>query len=231
MLPDLKKQLSKLSWEERLVEEKKCWDLGFKRIAGLDEAGRGPLAGPVVAAVFVITPDFKLEGLNDSKQLTPLKRQLFFNFLTSGYWEYAVGVVEPAEIDRINIYQASRLAMLKALRSLTNPPDFLLVDALVVPDISIGQRAIIHGDALSNSIAAASVIAKCARDKLMEDYDQSYPGYGFAKHKGYPTREHYDALQRLGPSPIHRFSFRLEKEKLEQTLFLFEEGVTTSNED
>lgn len=231
MRPDIKRQLSKLSWEERLIEEKKCWELGFKRVAGLDEAGRGPLAGPVVAAAFIITPDFKLEGLNDSKQLTPQKRKIFYDFLTSGYWEYGIGIVEPEVIDRINIYQASRLAMLKALESLESPPDFLLVDALVVPDVLIKQRAIIHGDALSVSIAAASVIAKCARDKLMEEYDLRYPGYGFAKHKGYPTREHYDILKKLGPSPIHRYSFCLEKEKSEHVLNHFKEGAATSVED
>jgi ribonuclease HII len=218
--------LKKLSWDERMAWERRCWEHGYQRVAGLDEAGRGPLAGPVVAAVFVIQPDFRLDGLNDSKQLTPLRRARFFQYLTSGDWEFGVGIVEPEEIDRINIYQASRMAMLKALQSLTVSPDMLLVDAIVVPETNIAQQSIIHGDALSISIAAASVIAKYTRDQIMIEYDQKYPGYGFAKHKGYPTREHYLALQKLGPSLIHRRSFRLERDEAEQTLELFgEEGV------
>jgi Ribonuclease HII len=210
-----------LPWEERILAEKQCWSEGYQRVAGLDEAGRGPLAGPVVAAVFVMTAEFYLAGLNDSKQLTALQRRNFYQILTSGAYEFGIGVVEADEIDRINIYQASRLAMLKALQSLKTVPDFLLVDALVVPETDIRQRAIIHGDALSVAIAAASVVAKYTRDCLMEKYDSLYPGYGFAKHKGYPTREHYDALDRLGPSPIHRLSFRLAKKDRSETMDLF----------
>jgi ribonuclease HII len=205
----------KLTWDERMVQERYCWEQGFRRVAGLDEAGRGPLAGPVVAAVFIITPEFRCDGLNDSKQLTALQRERYYHNLTAGDWEYGVGIVEPGEIDRINIYQASRQAMLQALRNLKMAPDFLLVDALVVPDTEIAQQAIVHGDALSIAIAAASVIAKYTRDIMMIEYDKTYPGYGFAKHKGYPTSEHYRALQQLGPSPIHRRSFRLIQEKAE----------------
>jgi ribonuclease HII len=220
-----KKDLPKLSWNERLSFERDCWSRGFKRVAGLDEAGRGPLAGPVVAAVFLITPDFELEGLNDSKQLTASQREKFNQFLTSGAWEYGVGIADPSEIDRINIYQASRQAMLKALRTLTVAPDFLLVDALRVPETTIEQQAVIHGDALSVAIAAASVIAKYTRDRIMTAYDHQYPEYGFAKHKGYPTREHYEALAKFGPSPIHRVSFRLTREPAAtaETLNLFED--------
>jgi ribonuclease HII len=191
----------KLAWEERLKEERKLWESGFQRVAGLDEAGRGPLAGPVVAAVFVITPGFFREDLNDSKQMTPVQRENCYNFLTAGDWGYGVGVVEPDEIDRINIYQASRRAMSKALQALNQAPDYLLVDALMVPDTEIPQTALIHGDA--------------------EDYDRVYPGYGFAQHKGYPTVKHYEALERLGPSPIHRKSFRLRKEPVPDNLNLF----------
>ncbi len=201
----------KLSWEERIEFEQTCWEKGYQRVAGLDEAGRGPLAGPVVSAIFVITPEFINTEVNDSKQLTPLQRERLFNLLTSGSWEYGVGIVEPEEIDRINIYQASRVAMLKALQSLQHSPDYLLVDALVVPETKIEQKSIIHGDARSVAIAAASIIAKYTRDQIMIDYEGIYPGYGFAKHKGYPTREHYEALNRLGPSPIHRNSFCLYK--------------------
>lgn len=205
----------KLSWDERMVREKCCWEHGYRRVAGLDEAGRGPLAGPVVAAIFIITPEFQCQGINDSKQLTALQRQRYYHELTNGDWEYGVGIVEPAEIDRINIYQASRQAMLQTLKNLKIAPDFLLVDALVVPDTSIAQQAIIHGDALSVAIAAASIIAKYTRDQIMIEYDKIYPGYGFAKHKGYPTPEHYRSLQQLGPSPIHRRSFRLIQEEAE----------------
>ncbi len=219
-------QLKKLPWDQRMVLERDCWKRGYCRVAGLDEAGRGPLAGPVVAAVFVINPEFKMDGLNDSKQLTPLQRQKFFKVLTSGSWEYGIGIVEPEEIDRINIYQASRVAMLKALRSLEIPPDYLLVDALVVPETGIAQQAIIHGDALSIAIAAASVIAKYTRDQLMIEYDLIYPGYDFANHKGYPTRKHYLALQELGPSPIHRRSFRLSRDETDENLELFSEEGT-----
>lgn len=205
----------KLSWDERLIHERHCWEQGYRRVAGLDEAGRGPLAGPVVAAVFIIPPNFYCEGLNDSKRLTALQRERYYRELTAGGLEYGVGIIEPAEIDRINIYQASRQAMLRAINNLATAPDFLLVDALVVPDTVIAQQAVIHGDSLSVSIAAASVIAKYTRDQLMIEYDQKYPGYGFAKHKGYPTPEHYRALQQLGPSPIHRHSFRLIQEEAE----------------
>ncbi|HEX3043680.1 MAG TPA: ribonuclease HII [Bacillota bacterium] len=220
-----KKKVPKPSWDERLALEKDCWSRGYQRVAGLDEAGRGPLAGPVVAAVFLITPEFKLEGLNDSKQLTPLQREKFYHFLTSGAWEYGVGIVDSPEIDRINIYQASRQAMLKALKKLKKPPDFLLVDALLVPETTIDQQPVIHGDALSVAIAAASVIAKYTRDRIMIEYDNQYPEYGFAKHKGYPTREHYEALAKFGPSPIHRVSFRLTREPAAtaETLDLFED--------
>ncbi|HEY8464270.1 MAG TPA: ribonuclease HII [Bacillota bacterium] len=211
----------KLPWEMRIREELAGWNRGLKRIAGLDEAGRGPLAGPVVAAVFVITPDFYLEQLHDSKQLTPHQREACYRFLTSGAWEYGVGIVEADEIDRINIYQASRQAMSRALKTLAEKPDYLLVDALTVPDTDIAQQALIHGDALSVAIAAASVIAKYTRDQLMVEYDKLYPGYGFAQHKGYPTAQHYEALARLGPTPIHRRSFRLQKEAVAPSLELF----------
>jgi ribonuclease HII len=206
----IKKPL-KLSWDERLTAERAAWQKDYHRVAGLDEAGRGPLAGPVVAAIFIITPTFVMPDLNDSKQLSIKKREFCCNGLTCGVWEYAVGIVDAAEIDRINIYQATRQAMLRALNSLKNPPDYLLVDALEVPETNLPQEALIKGDARSVAIAAASVIAKVTRDQMMQEYDLRYPGYGFGKHKGYPTREHYEAIRRLGPSPIHRQSFLLNK--------------------
>ncbi len=213
---------SKLGWEERTELERTCWENGCQRVAGLDEAGRGPLAGPVVAGIFVITSEFYNPEVYDSKQLTPLQRERLFKLITSGRWEYGVGIVEPEEIDRINIYQASRIAMLKALRSIQPPPDCLLVDALVIPETEIEQRSIIHGDVRSVAIAAASIIAKYTRDQIMIDYEQKYPGYGFAKHKGYPTREHYEALNKLGPASVHRKSFCLQKRKAGESLNLFE---------
>lgn len=225
MKNEVKQQLKKLSWEDRMAEERRCWKSGFGRVAGLDEAGRGPLAGPVVAAIFIVTPDFNVKGLNDSKQLTELQRERCYQMLTSGTWEYGVGVVEAAEIDRINIYQASRYAMRRALGELATPPDFLLVDALTVPETDIPQQALIYGDARSVAIAAASVIAKWTRDQLMKEYDQIYPGYGLARHKGYPTRQHYQALAQLGPSPIHRRSFRLESRTSSKTGDLFEGAI------
>ena len=215
------KTFSRLSWDQRLQYEKEYWQKGFQRIAGLDEAGRGPLAGPVVAAAFIITPKFNMPILNDSKQLTLKQRLNCYQELVTGQWEYGIGIIEPSEIDRINIYQASRQAMLQALQQIIPEPDFLLVDALIVPGTKLPQKPIIHGDALSVAIAAASVLAKCHRDRLMEEYDQIYPGYGFAKHKGYPTREHYLALEKLGPSPIHRQSFSLQR-STELSLELFE---------
>ncbi len=219
------KQYINLPWEERFRHERDCWQMGYQRIAGFDEAGRGPLAGPVVAAAIVISREFKIIQVNDSKQLTPKRREECFHILTSGEWAYGIGIVEPDEIDRINIYQASRMAMLQALQQLPIEPDFLLVDALVIPETELPQRSIIHGDALSVSIAAASIIAKCTRDSMMKEYDHLYPGYGFAKHKGYPTREHYLALQSLGPSPIHRHSFSLERPVMESiNLFTEEES-------
>jgi ribonuclease HII len=205
------KRLLKLSWDERLTVERAAWQKNYLRVAGLDEAGRGPLAGPVVAAIFVITPAFYMADLNDSKQLSVKKREICCDGLTCGVWEYAVGIIDAAEIDRINIHQATRQAMLRALTSLANPPDYLLVDALTVPETNLPQEALIKGDARSVAIAAASVIAKVTRDRMMQEYDRRYPGYGFAKHKGYPTSEHYDNLRRLGPSPIHRRSFLLNK--------------------
>lgn len=222
MAKKIKQPKKVLTYEERLVEERACWSQGYLRVAGLDEAGRGPLAGPVVAAAFILLPEFKLEDLNDSKQLSEKQREEFYHYLTSGEWDYGIGIVEPAEIDRVNIYQASRLAMLQALQNLKNPPDYLLVDALVVPETDLPQKSLIHGDARSIAIAAASVIAKYTRDQIMLYYDRQYPGYCFAQHKGYPTKKHYEMLSKLGPSPIHRRSFRLEP-RTNQSLELFKE--------
>lgn len=189
--------------------ENELYQAGYSRIAGVDEAGRGPLAGPVVAAAIILPRTFFFNGLNDSKQVSPKLRDAIFNQLIEAKLPYSVGVGSVAEIDELNILGATRLAMKRAIEGIAIQPDYILIDALTLPAISIPQKGIIHGDALSSSIAAASIIAKVTRDRMMAELDQEYPGYGLAKHKGYPTAEHYRALAKLGPSPIHRQSFRL----------------------
>jgi ribonuclease HII len=188
---------------------------GVARVAGVDEAGRGPLAGPVVAAAVIFPRDWicrglprELAGLNDSKQLTPARRESFFAFLTaSAEIQFALAATGPAEIDKINILRATHRAMNAALAALPAPPDHVLVDGLPGPSLPFPQTALVKGDALSYSIAAASVLAKVTRDRAMLEWDRRYPGYGFARHKGYGTPEHLAALVRFGPCPIHRRSF------------------------
>jgi len=192
-----------------LVTEKDLWSRGRARIAGVDEAGRGPLAGPVVAAAAILPPGLFLPGLDDSKKLSPgLRREICQAALAAGV-EYGLGVVEAATIDAVNIYQATKRAMLSALARLALPPDFVLLDAVKLPESGLPHEAIVHGDALCLSIALASVLAKVARDRIMICYDRIYPVYGFARHKGYATPEHYQALREHGPCPLHRRSFDL----------------------
>lgn len=182
---------------------------GYRLIAGLDEVGRGALAGPVVAAAVILNPEAQFpEGLNDSKQLTPLQRERIAEEIRRTAIAYAFGLVSPAEIDQTNILIATRRAMLAALKQLAPAPDFLLIDALQLKDAALPQRAMIRGDCISASIAAASVVAKTYRDNLMREYDAAYPQYGFAGHVGYGTRAHLDALRACGPCEIHRKSFR-----------------------
>jgi len=183
------------------------YEKGLKAICGTDEAGRGPLAGPVVAGAVILDPDHVIEGLNDSKQLSAKKRE----FLAAEIKKYAIawgiGYVYEDEIDRINIYQASKLAMMKAIEALSIPPVFILSDAMPLKETGIPHLAIIHGDALSASIAAASILAKTSRDAYMGEMAQKYPQYGFEIHKGYPTKIHLDALEKHGPCPIHRKTY------------------------
>ncbi len=186
--------------------ERRLRQFGFRAIAGTDEVGRGCLAGPVVAAAVILDCD-PLLGVNDSKQLTLEHRQQVCNDAMSRARAVSIGVVEPHVIDRINILQASKLAMRHAVENLSERPDVLLVDALLVESLDLPQVPLISGDRRSVSIAAASVIAKVYRDQLMESYDEIYPGYDFANNRGYGTDSHWKALQRLGPSPIHRVSF------------------------
>lgn len=188
--------------------ERQAWASGCVRVAGVDEVGRGPLAGPVVAAAVVLPRVGAPSGLMDSKCLTPAERERLAHLLeqTPGI-QIALATVSVAEIDSRNILRATHTAMRSALRDLAPPPDFALVDGLPVPDLPVASRAIVGGDRQSASIAAASIVAKVYRDRLMTEYDQLYPGYGFARHKGYGTREHLERLEALGPSPIHRRSF------------------------
>lgn len=177
-------------------------------MAGVDEAGRGPLAGPVVAAAVVLPPEFDGPGLDDSKKLTPGRREALHAALTSHpdvVWAEARAEVE--EIDRLNILRATHLAMARALASLPRPAEHALVDGRPVPGLPVPHTAIVGGDALSLSIAAASIIAKVTRDRLMTALDARFPEYGFARHKGYGVRDHLEALRRHGPSPVHRQSF------------------------
>ncbi len=182
---------------------------GFQFVAGLDEVGRGALAGPVVAAAVILDPCAALPaGLNDSKKVTARQRERIAEELRAAAIAYSVGRIEPDEIDRINILQATRRAMLSALDQLTTPADYLLIDALELKNAKLPQRAIIRGDSISASIAAASIIAKTFRDQLMREYHDVYPQYNFASHVGYGTRAHMKALRTHGACPIHRKSFR-----------------------
>lgn len=190
-----------------LRHETALWDNGIDRIAGVNEAGVAPLAGPVVAAAVILPRDFRPRGIDDSKQLDASERERLAAEirLAARCWAVGVGTVE--EIDQINIYRASLLAMRRAVEGLTERPEHLLIDARRLPELRIPQDGIIHGDALSLTIAAASIIAKTTRDAMMADYESQYPGWGFVRHKGYPTAEHFEALARLGASPVHRRSF------------------------
>ena len=191
---------------------------GWSRIAGVDEAGRGPLAGPVVAAAVILPAEVELEGLRDSKCLTAEVREVLYAQVVQVAICWSVALVEPEEIDRINILKATHLAMGRALSGLSPAADGALVDGLPVKGLPCPHQAIVGGDGSCVSIAAASILAKVTRDRLMHELDEVYPGYGLARHKGYGTREHLDALLNLGPSPCHRRSFRPVTE-LQGTLF------------
>ena len=185
--------------------ERKYADCRF--ICGIDEAGRGPLAGPVVAGAVILPKDCEILYLNDSKKLSPVKREALYDEIMEKAVAVGVGMASPARIDKINVLQATYEAMREAISKLHVRPDILLNDAVTIPEVDILQVPIIKGDAKSVSIAAASIIAKVTRDRLMVQYDEILPGYGFAQHKGYGSQEHIAAIRRLGPSPIHRQSF------------------------
>ncbi len=194
--------------EQLLCLERAYHDRGLALVAGVDEAGRGPLAGPVLAAAVIFPKTCDHPGARDSKQLTPERREELFGEIQRRALAVGVGRAEHDEIDRVNIYQASLAAMYRAVEALPVAPQAVLVDGPMVLRLAVPQEAVIGGDSRCLSIAAASIIAKVTRDRLMVDYDRRYPGYGFARHKGYPTTEHLQALRLLGPCPIHRRSFR-----------------------
>ncbi len=187
--------------------EQSLMQCGFSRIVGVDEVGRGPLAGPVVAAAVHIPPEIDLEGIGDSKKLTPRQRLLAFQEILR-WGEVSVGVATSAEIDRVNILNATYLAMRRAIQGLTPAPQICLIDGnRPVPGLSVPQQAIVRGDSQCFLIAAASIVAKVVRDRFMEDYHQMFPEYGFSRNKGYPTAEHREAILRHGLCPIHRVTF------------------------
>ncbi|MFC1833813.1 ribonuclease HII [Thermodesulfobacteriota bacterium] len=192
---------------------------GAKRIAGIDEAGRGPLAGPVVAAAVILASGEPIPELNDSKLLTANKRERLFDFILENARHWGLGIVSPEKIDEINIYQATRLAMIRAVSEISPAPDYLLIDGPIQLDIDIPQRPIVKGDRLSQSVAAASVVAKVTRDRIMTELHDKYPQYGFRQHKGYPTKAHKEAICLHGPSPVHRKCFKGVKEHLEAEPF------------
>ena len=187
--------------------ENEAFSEGFETVCGVDEAGRGPLAGPVCAAAVILPKGLVIDGLNDSKKLTDKKRRELYDVITQSAVSYGIAMASEQEIDEINILQATYEAMREAIKGLGVQPGLLLNDAVTIPGIEIPQIPIVKGDAKSVSIAAASILAKVTRDHMMMEYDEIYPGYGFGKHKGYGTKAHIEALKTLGPCPIHRGSF------------------------
>jgi len=192
-----------------LARERELWATGIERICGVDEAGVGPLAGPVVAAAVVFPPGVGVRGVDDSKKLLAGRREELAIEIRESALSWSVAVVESDEVDRLNIYHASLAAMGRAVEALAVRPQHVLIDARRIPGCDLPQEPIVGGDALCHAIAAASILAKTTRDALMRDYEQVYPGYGFALHKGYTTTAHRDAIRKLGPCPIHRKSFLL----------------------
>lgn len=206
-----RKELEKVAAEDARLEamlfyEKDLYDNGVEFIAGIDEVGRGPLAGPVVAAAVILPKGCKIRYLNDSKKIPKSKHEAIYQEVMARALAVGVGVKDAAVIDQVNIYEATKLAMLEALGQLSREPEHLLIDAMKL-DTPIPQTSIIKGDANSLSIAAASIVAKVTRDKMMADYDKEFAGYGFAKNAGYGTAEHLEGLNKLGITPIHRKTF------------------------
>ena len=198
-------------FEEMQNFERAAKQKGYRMIAGIDEVGRGPLAGPVVAAAVILPEGMEDIGLDDSKKLSAKKREEIFEMIKEQAVAIGIGIVDAFTIDKINIYEASKVAMKRSIELLPEQPDYLLIDAMRL-DTGIPQEGIIKGDAKSISIAAASIVAKEVRDQMMKDYEQLYPGYGFAQNAGYGTKAHIEGLEKLGPTPIHRMTFAPVKE-------------------
>jgi ribonuclease HII len=194
---------------EMNVFELACQQSGYKQIAGIDEAGRGALAGPVIAAAVILPTHCNINGLRDSKQLSPKQRAHLFDEIHNVAGSIGIGSADHRVIDRLNVLEATLLAMQEAVGKLTPPPDYLLVDGLNLPEVDIVGEAIPKGDNRSYSIAAASIIAKVTRDRLMVELDPIYPNYGFSRHKGYPTSQHRQAIAQFGASDVHRRTFKL----------------------
>ncbi len=187
--------------------EREAWRAGLARVAGVDEVGRGPLAGPVVAAAVILDPGRPIKGLRDSKLLTPARREELFGRIVDTAMAVGLGNMDPETIDRVNILEATRRAMLQAIGQLPVAPELVLIDALRLASLACPQKNLIHGDRRSASIAAASIVAKVTRDRQMVEYDREFPEYGFARHKGYATSAHLKALDKYGPCPVHRRTF------------------------
>jgi ribonuclease HII len=204
-LAELRKERRRLA--KLFAYRQELFERGLRLVAGIDEVGVGPLAGPVVAAAVILPDTVDLPGLDDSKKLSRAAREELDEAIRAQAEAVAIAEVDAGEIDRINILQATLQAMRRAVHALGPVPDYLLVDARTIPDVGVEQTALVHGDGRDGSIAAASIVAKVHRDALMRRFDDDHPGYGFTRHKGYGTAEHMAALRRLGPSPIHRRSF------------------------
>ena len=203
------REATRLRRRDMQERERELAEAGFCRVAGADEAGVGPLAGPLVAAAVHFPPGIFLEGVDDSKKLSPARRETAEAEIRAVALGISIVAVDPEEIDRVNVYQAGLLAMNRAVAALRPDPDYLLVDARKVETACCPQEAWIKGDSRCHAIAAASILAKTARDRMMRRFDERYPGYGFSQHKGYPTVSHREAIAELGPCPIHRRSFTL----------------------
>jgi ribonuclease HII len=200
------------------TEEKALYSQGYKYVAGIDEVGRGPLAGPVVAAAIVLPKRIKRsdwsEKVKDSKLLTASRREYLFEYIKESSISYGIGSINSQTIDLKGIAAATRLAMKQAVEQLSPPADYLLIDYVKLPEVKLPQKGVVEGDSICFSIACASIIAKVTRDHMMVELDKEYPGYGLANHKGYGTKEHLECLQKLGPCPIHRRSFQPVQEAL-----------------
>ena len=210
--------------EDLYKYEKKLWDSGLKYVAGVDEVGRGPLIGPVVTACVVLDKDFKLDGLTDSKKLTEKKREQYYEYIINNCIAYGVGECSPTEIDKHNILEATKIAMKKAIDSVNEKIklDYVLIDGNMKFDFSYNYESIVKGDSKSISIAAASVVAKVTRDRMLIELDKKYPEYGFKSHKGYPTKKHIEAIYKYGLIPGYRKTFKpisdiLEKDLIKKT--------------